>query len=178
MNRALAASLLALALAVPAPLAGCGAEEETEAHEGEPIELGELSYNVQITRFLNPHDPEDAAYLRGQPPAPAGRQYLAVFMEVVNEGSEPARVAAEMRVVDTREESYGPLPSESEYALPLGATLPAGEVLPAPGTTAATGPIKGGMVLFGVDELITENRPVELEIPGPSGEDGVIELDI
>ena len=48
----------------------------------------------------------------------------------------------------------------------------------APDTPAAGGPIKGSMILYLIDEEAAENRPLELEIPGPDGEAGRIELDI
>lgn len=175
----LAAVLGALALA------GCGTEHEEAVVEGEPVEVGDLSYNVQLTRFLNPGDPEDAAYLEGVPPAPRGTQYLGVFMIVENEGSEPARLPTEMEVTDTRAEAgdglvgHGQLQQgESDYALKLGSELAPGEELPQPGTTAASGPIRGAMVLFQVEADVTENRPLELEIPGEGGESGHVELDI
>ena len=44
-----------------------------------------MSTTVQITRFLNPDDAEDAEYLVGQPPPPPGKVYLGVFMVVTNE---------------------------------------------------------------------------------------------
>ena len=59
----IALSLLA-AILVAGALGACGSEEEeTQVAEGEPLELGGLSYNVQLTRFLNPDDAEDAEYL-------------------------------------------------------------------------------------------------------------------
>jgi hypothetical protein len=66
-------ALLAALVACLAALAGCGAEEE-EGHavEGEPLELGELLYNVQITRFLNEESIEDRAYLEGAEPLAQG----------------------------------------------------------------------------------------------------------
>ena len=67
-----ALSMLA-GLALSSAVAGCGEEELTEVVEGEPIELAGLDYNVQITRFLNPDDAEDAQYLVGQPPPPRGQ---------------------------------------------------------------------------------------------------------
>lgn len=188
MTRSLLASLLVLALAAAAPaavLAGCGSDDDEEEEalvEGEPVEVGGLSYNVQLTRFLNPGDPEDAAYLAGEPPAPRGKVYLGVFMVVENEGSEPARVPYEMTVSDTRKLGYTPERSRSEYALDFGEPLAPEETLPEPGTTAAAGPIKGAMVLFLVPQDMTENRPVELAIPGKGGEFGLVygkvELDI
>ena len=82
-------ALLAALVACLAALAGCGAEEE-EGHavEGEPLELGELLYNVQITRFLNEESIEDRAYLEGAEPLAEGEQYLGVFIRIMNEGEE------------------------------------------------------------------------------------------
>jgi hypothetical protein len=159
--------------------AGCGEEEETHVVEGEPIELGPLRFNVQLTRFLNPDDAEDSEYLTGEPPPPPGQDYLAVFMEIENEGDSEARLPAsdEIKVVDTTETTYTPLDSDSVFALQLGAVVAAGSELPAPDTAAASGPIKGSAVLFLVDEGISENRPLELEILA-EGEEGRVELDI
>jgi hypothetical protein len=172
----LATLLLVAALLV----AGCGEEEELDVVEGEPVELGELSYTVQLTRFLNPDDPEDEAYLRGQPPASADEEYLAVFMTVHNEGDETEAIPGEMTIRDTRDNTYEPLPSKSEYALELGSTVAPGGVIPRPDTPAASGPINGAMVLFLVNRTVTENRPIELEIPFGSEADvqGRVELDI
>lgn len=87
------ALLLAGLLAVGLIATGCGEEEEElDVEEGVPVELGELRYNVQITRFLNPHDAEDRAYLRGEREAPANEEYLAVFMTVENEGDSAAKL--------------------------------------------------------------------------------------
>lgn len=179
MRRLLRPGLAATVLvAVALPLAACGEEEELDVIEGEPVELGDLLYNVQITRFLNPNDPEDEAYLRGEPPAAADEEYLAVFMTIDNEGDESAELAHEMTIRDTRDNTYEPLESESVYALELGSTVPAGGEVPEPDTPAASGPINGSMILFRVDRTVTENRPIELEIPGEAGEEGRVELDI
>jgi hypothetical protein len=170
---------LAALLLTAAPLAvACGEEEELDVIEGEPVELGDLLYNVQITRFLNANDPEDAAYLVGQPQAAPDQEYLAVFMTIDNEGDSTAQLPDEMTVRDTRDNTYEPLESESVYALELGAGIPAGEEIPAPDTPAASGPISGSMVLFLVDGTVTENRPIELEIPSSAGEEARVELDI
>jgi hypothetical protein len=171
--------VLVLVLVAGALVAGCGEDEEDlEVMEGEPVELGELLYNVQITRFLNPGDPEDEAYLRGQPGVPPDEEYLAVFMAVENEGDEPEQLADEMTIADTRDNTYEPLDSDSEYALELGVTIPPGDEVPAPDTPAASGPIQGGMALFRVDRDVTENRPIDLRIPSESGEEAEVQLDI
>jgi hypothetical protein len=167
------AALLSLSVA-----GGCGEEEELEVKEGEPVELGELRYNVQLTRFLNRDDREDREYLVGEPEAPQGKDYLAVFMSIENAGDEPTRIPEAFEVEDTRGNAFEPEESESPFALQLGAEIPGDSELPAPDTAAASGPIKGSMILFLVDEGVTENRPLELIIPSPEGDDGRVEIDI
>lgn len=178
MARRITTALFAL-LALALPVAGCGAEEEElDVIEGEPIESDDVSYNVVISRFLNPDDTEDEAYLVEQPPPPPDEQYFGVFMQVANEGEEGVALPSEMTVSDTVGTEYEPLETVSPYALPLGSTLAPGEELPIPNSIAADGPTQGSLILFLVEEASTENRPLELEIPLPSGKVGVVELDI
>lgn len=168
----------ALLLAAAALLAaGCGIEEELDVKEGEPVEVGGLEYNVQLTRFLNPSDREDRAYLAGRPKAPPGKAYLGVFVRVENEGDEAASPPAGISIGDTLGNEYEPVRSRSLYALDFGAGIPPGGHLPAPDSPAASGPVQGALVLFLVDAGVTENRPLELEIPGGGGP-GKVELDI
>lgn len=160
-------------------LSGCGEEEaENEAVEGEALELGELLYNVQITRFLNPSNPDDLTYLEGLEEAPPGQEYLAVFIRINNESEEPQRIASSMAVRDSRESEFEALELENPFALEFGAEIEPDGQIPEPDTAAAAGPIKGSMVLFLIDQSAAENRPLELEIPGPEGESGLIELDL
>jgi hypothetical protein len=168
---ALAASLVALG--------GCGAEEE-EFHsvEGEPLELGELLYNVQITRFLNPDSIPDSEYLEGAEPLAEGEQYLAVFVRITNEGEEIEQVPEGFEIETSRDETFEAMEIENAFAMPLGAEIPGEGQIPEVDTPAASGPIKGSMILFAVPEDATEDRPFELLIEGPEGEPGVVELDL
>lgn len=170
--------LAAVLLVIVVLFAACGEEQELEVVEGEPVELGDLLYNVQITRFLNRNDPEDEAYLRGQPGAGPDQEYLAVFMTVENEGDATANLPGEMTIRDTRGNTYEPVDSQSVYALELGSPVEAGEEVPPPDSPAASGPISGAMVLFLVERTVTENRPIELEIPSRAGTEARVELDI
>ncbi len=171
---------LILAAALVA-VAGCGGEEEThEAEEGVPIELGDLEFNVQLTRFLNPADPEDSEYLAGQQlPPPPTENYLAVFMTIENTRDEETRLPGEgqMDIVDTTGAAFEAVPSETDYAVPLGATLPGDGEVPEPGSAGSTGPTEGAIVLFLVDKGVPENRPLELEIEH-DGETATVTLDI
>jgi len=171
---------LAAALLAGRVLSGCDTnpEDTLSANEGEAMRLGDLLYNVQITRFLNPRDEEDKAYLVGQPPPPNNEFYLGVFMQISNEGSAVQRVPTDFRVVDTVGTEFKPIPSRSLFALDLGGRVPGNRQLPEPETTAANGPIQGSMVLFLIDRAAVEDRPLVLHIPSSTGEVGDVELDI
>lgn len=176
--RPLAVLLALCALAAAGVLAACGEEEEElEVAEGEPVEVNGLSYNVALTRFLNPNDNEDAEYLVGQPPVEPGMNYLGVFLTIENETDERLFSSSRYEVVDTQGRRFEPLESRSPYALELGEPVPAHGELPLDDTTAAAGPIKGAMLLFYVSDEVTENRPLDLEIETVS-ETGTVQLDI
>jgi hypothetical protein len=176
---ALTIGLVALLAAVP--LSGCGeaeGEEALQVVEGQPLHLGELIYNVAITRFMNPDEISDAEYLEGQPPEPPGESYLAVFLLITNENDDEAfESAASYRVTDASGRTYEPLESDSPYALEIGATVEADGTIPVADTTAAAGPTQGAMLLFLVDDDVSSERPLELEIESDAGT-GLVELDI
>jgi hypothetical protein len=175
-----AALVLAGVLLAALLLAGCETDPESDlsVDEGQPLKLGDLLYNVQISRPLNPADPEDKAYLAGQPPPPDDELYLGVFMLIENEGHAAQSVPADFAVTDTEGDEFEPIPSRSLFALELGGTVPGDRQLPDPESTAANGPIQGAMVLFLVPEAATEARPLTLDIPSPEGTVGEVELDI
>jgi hypothetical protein len=169
---------LALLLSLSVTVAACGSSRDvTDLVEGEPVELGELQYNVLFSRFLNPDDREDQAYLVGQPAPTPDELYLGIFMQVLNKGDEPASLPGKLTVTDTAGTPYEPIPSDSLYALQLGGTIDAEDQVPALDSTAQTGPIEGSMVLFRVSDETTENRPLTLVIPGQGGP-AEVELDI
>jgi hypothetical protein len=175
-----AAPLLALLALICLPLgvSACGYEShEKEVVEGEPVELGELSYNAVFSRYLNPNDNEDSAYLVGQPPAPKGSAYFGVFFEVQNESEEPQTLAKAMTIEDADHEEFEALPSESLYAMPLGGEVEEQEQVPVLDSPPAQGPIEGSVVLFLLPESANEARPLTLSIPGPEGP-GEVTLDL
>jgi hypothetical protein len=172
--------LAAIALvALSAGIAACGYENEsTDVVEGEPVELGDLQYNVIFSRYLNPNDNEDSAYLVGQAPAPKDSAYFGVFLEVQNENEESKPLPAEFTVEDADKQVYRSLASESLYAFPLGGEVESHEQVPILDSTPQQGPIEGSLVLFLIPETASENRPLLLQIPSPGGEEGVVTLDL
>jgi hypothetical protein len=168
-------ALAGLAIGVSA----CGYEShETEVVEGEPVELGELSFNVTFSRYLNPNDTEDSAYLVGQKPPPPGSTYFGVFFEVQNESEEPQRLPSTLKIVDADHTEFEVLPSESLYALELGGEVEAQEQIPVLDSTADLGPIEGAVAIFLLTEAADQNRPLTLHIPGADGENGEVTLDL
>lgn len=163
--------LAALALAAAAfVLTACGSEEHSkDVVEGQPVTLGELKYNVIFSRFLNPNDNEDSAYLVGQPEAPPGSAYFGVFLEVQNESEEPQELAKSFTITDADHETFEALPSESLYALPFGGEVESQEQIPILDSTPEQGSIEGSLVLFELPASASENRPLTLSIPGPEG---------
>jgi len=160
--------------------AGCGNDLSNEADEGVPIKLGDLEITVQETRFLNPSQPDDKSYLEGQQlPPPAGKSYLGVFVTIDNKGDQAVRLPAnaQVSVTDTTGAAYESIPSHTPFAAPLGSELAGGDSLPAPDTPAQSGPVQGSLLIFLVDEGVSENRPLKLEIE-VEGETGEITLDI
>ena len=143
-----------------------------------PLHLGDLAYNVVISRPLNENDVEDKQYLQGAPALPDHQFYLGIFIQIHNSGDSSQTVPTDFKVLDTQGDSYTAIPLHHPFALDLGAPIEAGGTLPPAESAAANGPIEGSMVLFMVDQSATENRPLELEVPSADGESGRVELDL
>lgn len=171
-------ALVALA-ALALGLSACGYESHSkEVAEGHPVKLGELEYVVTFSRFLNPNDNEDVAYLEGQPEPPAGSAYFGVFFEVKNESKEPQALPSSMTVTDTDHNEFEALESESIFALQFGSEIEPEEQVPVLDSAAQLGAIEGALALFLIPAEASENRPLILHIPGPDGEEAEVELDL
>ncbi len=163
--------LAALVLALSAlALSACGySSDSKDVPEGEPVKLGELRYNVVFSRFLNPHDNEDSAYLVGQPEPPEGHSYFGVFVEVQNKSEETQTLADSFTITDAGHETFEAIPNKSLYAFPVGGQVESQEQIPLVDSTPQQGSIEGSLVLFELPASASENRPLTLSIPGPEG---------
>ena len=187
------ARLLALLLALVAvlALAACGAEEPAEGEfqeaetEGIYIEAGDLHYQVQLSRQLNPGLVSDQAYFEGIPPEDrelgADEIWFGVFMLVENREGEPFRAAEDFEIHDTQENVYRPikLPEQNAWAYQPRSVRPE-ETLPFPDTGANERPPQGALILFKIRRFSFDNRPLELLItaPGDAEPSGGINLDV
>lgn len=151
-------------------VSACGYSSDSKnVKEGEPVKLGDLKYNVIFSRYLNPNDNEDSAYLVGQEEAPPESAYFGVFLEVQNESNEAHTLPKEFSIEDAFGETYDALPTESLYAFPYGGEIESQEQIPVLDSTAQQGSIAGSLVLFLLPDTSSENRPLALEVEGEGG---------
>jgi len=183
-------AVLALLLACVG-LSACGKHHDEDARiqrieaEGFYLSLGELKYQVQVSRQLNPEDMQDRSYLRGVPQAEQelkpDQVWFGVFMQVENEAREAQPPSGDIEIIDTQEDVYKPLALEDVnlFAYRASEPIPAGERLPLPDTPAYDTPIQGSLLLFKLDLQALDNRPLELKIEGTTTpQTGIIDLDV
>ena len=188
-----------LALILPALLAAvalgaCGESHtkvSTGTYAGESganapyLDVGPLSYEVQLSRELNPTNSEDAAYLQGLTPEQQklekGQEWFAVFLQVYNHTNQPLQAANSITIADTQENVYTPIiPGETNPFAYRGGQVPAQGQLPIPDTIASAGPTQGSLLLFKIRVVSLDNRPLELKILDPENptESASAELDV
>jgi hypothetical protein len=195
MFRRLRKPLLLVMTAIAAlALSACGdshTKVTTGTYAGESganapyLDVGELKYEVQLSRQLNPANPEDAAYLEGLSPSERlllpGQQWFAVFMQVYNNTEESLTAATHLTVSDTQNNLYTPLElGPSNLYAYRGGTIPAKGMIPALDTPAYQGYTQGALLLFKIDTVSLDNRPLELKIVSPDNpaEFASAELDV
>jgi hypothetical protein len=179
-------TLLAVAFAALA-LGACGNSKGRVLHgdtEGIYVHVGDLKYQVQISRVLNPNDREDRGYLVD---LPADQQlgpkdnWFAVFMRVENDSDRAAPAVDSYSIKDTQGNVYRPVAMGPKNVFAYRpAVMQPKDVLPLPDSAAAENTIQGAMLLFKIPVANFQNRPLELEIPGPAGSNqtGTVDLDV
>ncbi|MFI4990941.1 MAG: hypothetical protein ACHQHO_08550 [Solirubrobacterales bacterium] len=186
--------LLGLVLLAAGALGACGdshTKVTTGTYAGESgqnapyLDVGPLVYEVQLSRELNPYDVEDAAYLEGLSPEQRklepGQEWFAVFVQVYNNHSQPQTASTDMKIYDTQGNTYLPLvPAGHSSFVYSGGTVEGKERLPVLSTVASNGATQGSMLLFKIQTVSLDNRPLELRIVDPTdaAEAATAELDV
>jgi hypothetical protein len=186
--------LLALVLLAAIGLGACGdshTKVTTGTYAGESganapyLDVGPLVYEVQLSRQLNPYDTEDSAYLQGLPAAEQklspGQEWFAVFLQVYNNHSAAQPAASDLTITDTQGNRYQPIVpgATNDFAYRAG-NVPGDGRLPQPDTIAADGTTQGALLLFKIQTVSLDNRPLKLTIvdPGDAAERASAELDV
>jgi hypothetical protein len=185
-RRLFALTLLATALT---GLAACGDKEATVA-EGESeaifVTLGNLQYQVQMSRQLNPADAGDSDLLAGIDPAEsslgAEDLWFGVWVRAFNSSDSAASTADDFKIVDTRGEEFEPMIVEESNKL-VFRTAPVeanGGQYPNPNSAAANLPTTGAILIFKLPYPVLDYRPLELEIESTElpGKKASVTLDV
>jgi hypothetical protein len=185
MRRAVRLTVLLAALAVLAT--GCGNKMEVQTlgqTEGTYIDVDDLKYQIQISRYLNANDVEDKTYLTGLPagtPEPGGDEtWFAVFLRVQNTTDKPIVSANDFEIEDTLGNTFHPIPLDPKVnpfayvSGPVGAQ----STLPPPNSVASEGVVQGSLLLFKIKTDSLQNRPLEFRLRKGSGTTGTVDLDV
>jgi hypothetical protein len=191
LRKPLLPALAALALVA---FAGCGdshTKVSTGTYAGESganapyLDVGPLKYEVQLSRQLNPFDTEDATYLQGLSPTQRtltrAQEWFAVFVQVYNGTSESRLAASTLTITDTQGLTYTPLvPDASNQFAYRGGEVPANARLPIADSVAAAGPTQGALLLYKIQVVSLDNRPLKLKIVDPldASRTATAELDV
>jgi hypothetical protein len=182
-------AVLAVAL-IALVAAGCGGEKENDITfaptEGIYLTINKLTYQIQLSRYLNGHDIEDAEYLKGLPAgtAPPGGDnvWFGVWMRIENQTGGTLPSANTYEIEDTQHNIYRPIPLDTKinpFALRIGVDVPAGALVPWPSSAAGTGPIQGSLLLFKITVDSLQNRPLQLHFSNGGGtQTGTYDLDV
>jgi hypothetical protein len=183
MSRLLTFAVLVAALV----FAGCGDKHDynlAAETEGEYVDVGNLVYQVQMSRFLNPGDREDREYLEGlpagTPPPTADETWFGVWMRVKNYSDEKLTPTNTFTIVDTEGDEFRPVPLDVRQNPFVYVPIPLqhSQVLPTPDSAAFNGPIQGSLILFRLKTDTLQNRPLKLEIEHGADQTAEIDLDL
>jgi hypothetical protein len=192
--------ILACALAVALAVAACGGSDHSsttltgtlaghevgnEVNNGSYIQAGPITYQLQVSRELNPYSVQDTWYVRGLPagfPPPTANQFwYGVFLWAKNQHHKAYRTSDNFKIVDTQGNTYYPIrlnPVLNPYAW-TSQLLGYERTYPVPDSVQSEGESQGGLLLFKLNSSAYANRPLTLYVLNRRGQKlGSISLDL
>jgi hypothetical protein len=164
-----------------------GHEVADNENDGAYVSAGAITYQLEISRLLNPYGVEDKQYLVGLPKGttalglPPSQLWYGVFLWAKNQRHAAATTTDNFEIVDTDGTVYRPVPlnpAVNPFAW-SSQTLQPGETQPGQDSAAAQFYSGGKLVLFKLNDSIYSNRPLTLYILSPSDKRiGEISLDL
>jgi hypothetical protein len=141
---------------------------------------GPVTYQIEVTRQLNPFDHEDQQYFGGVPNAqglPGTQLWFGVFLWAKNQNQRPVTTTDTFTITDSAGTTYHPItlnPTLNPYAW-TAQQLGPNAIEPDPDTTAGEGPTQGGLILFRLNTASYANRPLTLHVyvPGQAQPSGI-----
>jgi hypothetical protein len=158
-------------------LAACGSArhpyDATAENNGFYVTGGQIEYQLQVSRSLNPYEIEDHQYLTGLPAGttrPKSDEFwYGVFLWAQNKSKTEQTTTDSFDIVDTQGNKYYPVPlnpTVNQYAWKSQRLAPL-ETQPGADDTAIGGPTGGAIVLFKLPTSVYANRPLTLEVNTP-----------
>ena len=169
--------LLLSALVLAAGLSACGHKQAHPTladanNNGGYIDAGPLTYQMEISRELNPYSTEDSSYVKGLPPGTtppsASELWYGVFLWAKNQTHHDYTTLDNFEITDSSGDTYYPLkldPNVNEFAW-TPQTLAPNQIEPGPDTVASHGSTQGGLLLFKLPTTVYSNRPLTLWLLG------------
>jgi hypothetical protein len=175
----------ALGLAVGLTACGQASQPTSLLNNGVYVTAGPITYQLQVSRELNPYGIEDSQYLAGLPSGTqrigANQLWYGVFLWAKNQTNRPSLSASRFDIVDSTGGRYFPVRLNAElnaYAW-TPQHLPPSGTQPLANTTAALGATGGNLLLFKLPTSVYSNRPLTLQIySSGSSKPGQISLDL
>jgi len=164
-------------------LSGCSVEHREGAPTGvsageladgaEPyFWAGRVTYQVQVSRQLNPFDTYDVQYLSGVKGAQSlGPQqfWFGVFLWAKNQSGHQVKTADKFRIVDSAGNVYDPTPvstNTNPFAW-TSETLGPDAIQPVGDSAASNSSPGGALILFKLNQTVYSNRPLTLQVFAP-----------
>jgi len=162
-----------------------GHEVGNEANDGSYIQAGPITYQLEISRELNPYSVQDKPLVAGLPkgfaPPTANQIWYGVFIWAKNQHHRAYRTSDNFEIVDSEGTTYYPIklnPAENPYAW-TSQLLPYEGVEPGQDTLQSESETQGGLLLFKLNNSAYTNRPLMLYVLGVHGRKlGSIFLDL
>jgi hypothetical protein len=195
--------ILAAALALAIGASGCATSSPSDVHhaggavsgtevadsnnDGAYIQAGGMTYQLQISRVLNPWGAEDSQYFKGLAQGTsafhikADQLWYGVFLWAKNQHHHPITTSDSFEIVDTIGTVFHPVKLNAAVN-PFAWTarsLAYGQMEPSEDSVASQYYTGGKLILFKLSTTIYSNRPLTLFILSPSGQRiGSISLDL
>jgi hypothetical protein len=170
-----------------AAISACGAGEHARSADNLGtgyVELGQLNYQVQTSRELNPWSLEDGPYLQGftaaQRALPAADEWFGVSLQVYNWTNSAHTPTSDFYITDTLGARYTPVANPTPNAFSYVPTsIIAGGQLPSVDSDAFAGWTQGEFLIFQIPYASLVDRPFTLHIVNPANsQESRIELDV
>jgi hypothetical protein len=185
--------ILAACLALAIGVSGCATQNPIDVHhaggissghdvadsnnDGAYVEAGGMTYQLEISRVLNPWGAEDSQYFKGLPKGmpiyriKPDQLWYGVFLWAKNQHHRKITTADRFEITDTSGTVYRPVKLNASLN-PFAwnpRTLVYGETEPSQDSIAAQFFSGGKLILFKLNTSIYDNRPLTLFILSPSG---------